>query len=132
MAKAYELAVQVKDGVLWATASGTRSLAAVLGLTRDIMQACAELGVKQALVDVRGLKGQLEPTDSFEVTSRHYPAMRNRRVMTHCAIVDRKGAEANHAFFENVAVNRGLNLRVVTDAEAGLAWLKAAADEAKG
>ena len=124
MAKDYELTVHAKDGILWATLRGTRSMAVVLAASRDIMKACAELKLKKALVDVRGLVGQLEPKDSFDVTSRHYPAMRNRNVITHCAVVDRKGFEANHAFFENVAVNRGLNLRVVTEPAAGLAWLK--------
>ncbi|MGH8688994.1 MAG: hypothetical protein ACREVQ_14925 [Burkholderiales bacterium] len=131
MAKGYLIEVRAKDGIVWAIVRGRRSLDTVLEAGRDIMKACAELNLKKALVDVRGLEGQLEPVDSFEVTSRHYPAMRDRRVITHCAIVDRKGSEANHAFFENVAVNRGLNLRVMTEPEAGLAWLNAADGAAK-
>ena len=115
--------MEQRGGVLWVAATGTRSLATVLAMSKDIMSACAERGIGKVAIDVRQLQGRLPPLDSYEVVNDHFPQMRSTRVITQAAIVDRKEFEANYRFFENLAVNRGFNLRIFSDAEQALSWL---------
>ncbi len=45
-------------------------------------------------------------------------------MITHNAIVDLKEFEHSYIFFENVAVNRGFTLRIFSDTEKAVEWLK--------
>ena len=119
----YELKVEERGEVLWVAATGTRSLETVLAMSKDIMKACAERGFSKVATDVRQLSGKLSAVDSFEVVARHFRAMQNRRVVTQAAIVDLKEFEARHQFFENLAINRGFNIRIFSQPEQALAWL---------
>lgn len=108
---------------MWVTATGTRSLEAVLAMSKDILAAMVESGVKKALVDVRALEGRLGTIDSYELVDQEFQKLRDPVVITCCAIVDRKEFENGYRFFENVAVNRGYALRIFPDPEEALLWL---------
>jgi hypothetical protein len=120
----YTLTIVKKDDVLWATATGTRSLERVMGITRDIFAACAEKNVRKALLDVRGLEGHLTTTAAYDIPNEYFSRIRNRSVMTHAALVDRKESAEYYRFFEDVAVNRGYALRVFSDIGEAAEWLK--------
>jgi len=119
----YDLTFEIKDNILWGTASGTRSLQTVLDITKDIIAACAESRIKKVLLNVCALKGRISTVDAYEIPARHFPAMRDRSTITQVAIVDLKQLEERDKFFENVAVNRGFVLRLFSDTEKALEWL---------
>lgn len=120
----YDLKFEQKDDILWVTATGTRSLQTVLEIARDILASCADSQIKKVLLDVLALKGRLSTLDAYEIPARYLPAMRDRSVITHIAIVDHKQFEESAKFFENVAVNRGFMLRIFSKTGKAVAWLK--------
>jgi len=62
--------------------------------------------------------------ETFAILDQHFPKMRNPSVITHNAIVDLKEFENSYSFFENVAVNRGFALRIFSDPDEAIEWLK--------
>jgi hypothetical protein len=120
----HDLTIEEKGDVLCVTATGTRSMETVLAISKDILAACAEKGVKKVLIDVRKLEGRLHPMDAYKITAEHFPKMRDLSVITQNAIVDLEGFEHSYRFFENVAVNRGFNLRIFSGPDQAMAWLK--------
>ncbi len=121
---AYNLIIEEKDGILWATVTGTRSLEAILGISNDILGACAEKKVSKVLIDVRGLEGRLGTMEAYNIPDQYFPRIRDRSVITHTALVDLKEFKHSYGFFENVAVNRGFNLRIFSDPAEAAEWLK--------
>jgi hypothetical protein len=121
---AYDLRIEVEGDVLWVTATGTRSLQTVLAMSQDIFAACVEKHLKKVLIDVLGLEGRLTTMEAYEVAGKHFWKIRDRSVITHCAIVDLKEFEESYRFFENVAANRGYLLRIFSDTDEAIAWLK--------
>lgn len=122
----YDLTIEKKDDILWVTATGTRSMETVLGMSKDILTACVEKKVKKVLVDVRELEGRLSTIEGYEISNQHFPKMRDSSKITHGAIVDidLKEYEDSYRFFETVAVNRGFMLRIFSDPDQAIAWLK--------
>jgi len=120
----YDLTIEKKDDVLWSTATGTRSLETVLAMSKDILAACTEKKVAKVLIDVRKLEGRLGTIEAYEIVNRHFPKIQDRSVITHCAIVDLKEFEHSYRFFEDVAVNRGFTLRIFSEPDEALEWLK--------
>jgi hypothetical protein len=119
----YNLTIERKDDALLVKVTGKRSVEAVLAMSKDILKACAETGVKRVLVDVRHLEGQLKMMEAYDVVDQHFPKMRDRSIITHAAIVDSREPKGGRSFFETIAVNRGFALRVFTDADKALEWL---------
>lgn len=120
----YHLTIEKKDDVLWVTATGDRSLEAVLAMGREILAALVENKVTKALVDVRALAGRLGTMESYEVVNGHFSEWRDRSVITRCSIVDLEEFEQSYQYFENLAVNRGFALRIFPDIDKALAWLR--------
>ncbi len=120
----YSLTLERKDNVLWAAATGTRSLETVLAISSEILAACVEKKVKRVLIDVRGLEGRLAKKDAYDIPDKHFPEIRDRSVITHAAIIDLKEFEDSYVFFENVAVSRGFRLRIFPEPEEAIEWLE--------
>ncbi len=121
---AYNLKIEVESSVLWVTATGTRSLQTVLAMSQEISAACVERNLKKVLVDVQALEGRLGTLDAYDIPTKHFPKIRNHSIISRCAIVDLKEFENDYRFFENVAVNRGFDLRIFSDVKEAIAWLK--------
>jgi len=119
----YNLTIEKKEDVLWVTSTGNRSLQTVLAMSKDILAACVEKKVKKVLIDVRALEGRLSTVDAYEIPDKHFPKMRDPNVITHCVIIDLKEFEHRYKFFEDVAVNRGFDLRIFSNTGEGLEWL---------
>lgn len=120
----YHLRIEKKGDVLWVTATGARSLETVLAMARDILAACAENKVAKVLTDVRALEGRLASMESYEVVTQHFPEIRDRHVITHNAIVDLKEFAGSYRFFEDLAANRGYALRIFSNPDAAIEWLR--------
>jgi hypothetical protein len=120
----YNLTIEKKRNVLWVTATGTRSLATVLAMSRDILAACVEYKVTKVLTDVRTLGERLSTIEAYKIVDQHFPTIRDRSVITHCAILDLKEFEDSYSFFEDLAVNRDFNLRIFSDPDEAVEWLQ--------
>jgi hypothetical protein len=120
----YELTTTKEGNLLHVKALGTRTFENVVSIIKDILQTCAEQGTHKVLVDVRALEGRLSIADAFEIPTSIFPQMRDRTILQKGAIVDLKEFEKGYKFFENVAVNRGFNIRIFPDIDEAIAWLK--------
>jgi hypothetical protein len=114
-----------KEGeLLHVSAVGTRTFKTVISIIKDILQASAQHGTPKVLVDVRALEGRLSIADAFNIPSSEFPKIRDQSILRKGAIVDLKEFEQGYKFFENVAVNRGFNIRIFSDIDEAIAWLK--------
>jgi hypothetical protein len=92
-------------------------------MSSDILATCVEKKVVKVLLDVRALEGRLPTMDTFDLVDRHFPKIRDRRVITHASIIDLKEFERGYKFLEDLAANRGFNLRIFSDPDDAIAWL---------
>lgn len=120
----YSLSIEKKDDILWVTVKGMRNLQTILAISKDVLVACVEKKVKKVLIDVRALKGRLSITNTYHLADKKFPEMRDRSVITHNAIVDLKEFEDSYKFLELVAQNRGYILRIFSDPDQAMTWLK--------
>jgi len=89
----------------------------------DAMAAAArESGRKRAMIDCRRMKGDLPIAARFEVAE--YSAT-TRDVISKIALISRPDIALPDRFVENVAVNRGVNLRTFVDVGEAERWLLA-------
>lgn len=120
----YDLVFEVQDNFFRVTARGTRSLKSVLAIAKEILAACTEHEISKVLIDVRALEGRLSTVSAFTIPTRHFPKYRDRRIIYQAAIIDLKGFELSHRFFEKAAVSRGFKFRIFSDPDQALFWLK--------
>lgn len=120
----YKLTIKKKKDILWITATGKRTLETVLAITKESVTACVKNKTTKFIIDVCGLEGRLRTLDAYDVPDQHFPKIRDLNVISQCAIIDLKEFEESYRFFENVAVNRGFNLRIFSDPDEAIAWLK--------
>jgi len=113
-----------KDDILFIEARGKRSLQAVLDITEHAFNACKEHGIKKAIVDIQKLEGKLSTLDAYEIPATHYDQYRDRSILEKAAIIDSKEHVQSYTFFENVAVNRGYQIRFFNYVKDALEWLK--------
>jgi acetylglutamate synthase len=119
MAISYTFAVKGKR--LLVTTSGVdENLAEVQAYGMALIEAAAQNDATSALIDERGLIYRLTTVDSFisaEFIATSLPAVAKVAIVTSPANVD------DAAFWETVAVNRGLTLRFFQDMDAAELWL---------
>jgi hypothetical protein len=92
-------------------------------MAKEILEACLKNKTSRVLVDVRGLEGRLSTVDAYEIPTSYFPKLRRPGMLTKAAIVDVKEFKDSYQFFENVAVNRGYNLRMFGDIAEAIEWL---------
>jgi len=119
----YELTLDPKDDFLWVMASGTRSINTVLAIINEIIPACREHNLSIVLIDVRGLDGRLSTINTFTLATRHFPKLRELKVITKAAIIDLMEYELNYRFLETLTRKGGFKLRVFSDHKAAVDWL---------
>ena len=86
-----------------------------------MVEACRQLQIRQALLDCRKMTGEIQILESFMV-AQYGGKMRGFIAKT--ALVGREDQMFPDNFVENVAVNRGVNLKIFTDIEEAKDWLK--------
>jgi hypothetical protein len=85
------------------------------------IRACAEHDRSLVLFDCTGMTGNLSVWDRFQ-TIVYGQKVKGR--VNKLALVGRPGMLLPDRFAETVAVNRGINLKVFTDREKAVEWLK--------
>ena len=85
------------------------------------VQACAEYGQPAVLLDCRKMTGSLSIMDRFQVAVYGQTSIGK---IARLALVRRPDADPPDRFVETVAVNRGINLKLFTDIEQAIEWLR--------
>ena len=86
-----------------------------------MVETCSQLRVFKALLDCRKMTGEIKILESFNVVTY---GGKMRGLLSKLALVGREDQMFPDNFVENVAVNRGINLKLFTDLEGAKDWLK--------
>ncbi|MDJ0834106.1 MAG: STAS/SEC14 domain-containing protein [Gammaproteobacteria bacterium] len=77
-------------------------------------------GWNRLLVDARQIDAKMSLTEDYQFTESHRS---NLPVTIHLAVIHRPEETERFRFIETVAVNRGQNMKIFTDADAAITWL---------
>ena len=86
-----------------------------------MVEACSQSQISSALLDCRNMAGEIQILESFMVAKYGVQMI---GVIARFALVGREDQMFPDNFVENVAVNRGINLKLFTDVEKAIDWLK--------
>jgi len=86
-----------------------------------MVEACSQLQLSKALLDCRSMTGEIQTFNSFAVAKY---GVKMIGIISKTALVGREDQMLPDNFVENVAVNRGVNLKIFTDADEAIDWLK--------
>lgn len=86
-----------------------------------MVETCSQLQVSKALLDCRKMTGEIKILESFNVVTY---GGKMRGLLSKIALVGREDQMLPDNFVENVSVNRGVNLKLFTDVEEAIDWLK--------
>jgi len=118
-------ASEMKDGTLIVTAAGRDENAKeVIDYGRAVIQLARESDAKSVLCDERNLEYAIGTFDTHQAAAQIAALAPNVRV----AIVCRPECLADGKFWEDVAVNRGVEVRVDTDLARAKSWLREGGD----
>jgi len=121
--KSYTLKLAHKPGYVHAVATGKNSVKNMQAYLEDLVRECAARGDRRLLVEERLEGPRLGMVDVFDLVSAI--SDRARGLFEAIAYVDTNAEnDLNAKFGENVAVNRGLRVRVFRKVEEAAEWLK--------
>ena len=86
-----------------------------------MVEARSQFRLPKALLDCRKMTGEIQILESFMVAQY---GGKMRGFLSKTALVGREDQMFPDNFVENVAVNRGVNLKIFTDIEEAIDWLK--------
>jgi hypothetical protein len=123
-----EIRIQPRDEYLYVHLSGTLELVEAKRVSAEFLDASIESGLSNILVDARHVQGYWTTMERFEYASfmvaknlerLQAKNLKNLRI----AYVGSEPILDPERFAETVAVNRGVNIRAMTDIEEALEWL---------
>ena len=86
----------------------------------EAFRALTSRGWKRLLVDARQISTRMSLFDDYEFTKEHQSSL---PLLARVAAIHRHDESERFRFIENVAVNRGHNLKVFTDPGEAIDWL---------
>ena len=86
-----------------------------------MVEACRQDQLPKVLLDCRNMTGEIQLFDSFLVAEY---GVKMLGIISKIALIGREDQMQHDNFVENVAVNRGVNLKIFTDADDAVDWLK--------
>jgi hypothetical protein len=110
-------------GLVCMTASGPLTFADIGQLRAEAMELAKSHGVHKFLSDHRNATLQLSTSDIYKLPSdleQYGVHQKDRLAIVYSESSDRR---EDYQFFETVAMNRGLPVRLFADYDAALAWL---------
>jgi hypothetical protein len=119
----YALNITKEADHLHIEATGTRTPETLMAVARDCVGACKKHGCTRFFLDVQGMTGQLSTIDTYQFATKPLLAL-GRRLGLRAAIIDVGDNIDRLRFFENVAVNIGMDVRVFSNASKALQWLR--------
>ncbi len=88
----------------------------------QMRERCNDTGLRHVLLDCRAISGELSILSRYQVVDYGTVLL---GLVNRIALLVREETLLPDRFVENVAVNRGLNLKVFTESAAAEAWLAA-------
>ena len=114
--------IVLTEDYLLVTLSGAFSTAAAMKSVDALKEVCGKAGsCTKVLFDLRVMTGEMPIFDKYKIGQYGAELLPGT---IRIAMLGREDQIAPDKFFENVAVNRGLTLKVFTDKQEALAWLK--------
>jgi hypothetical protein len=110
---------QIRDGYVRFDVAGSWSLSEIFRLIDLVRKETDAAAVDRALVDLREVPGPIAEMDRFFAGQRVAAVLKNH---IRLAVVAR--AEYINKFGENVAVNRGAQMAVMSSEEHAMTWLE--------
>lgn len=120
----YQVEFIEKPDHLVAVLSGVRTPVTLVEAAAAVAGHCVVTGSTQVLIDVRMMRGELNTLETYDVAGRSIPQQPGVRELGRAAILDHTRNLGRVRFFETVAINRGLTLKVFDDEELAVAWLR--------
>lgn len=115
-----DLEVRAHDAYVEIRFTGSFSLTVARQVVDVMVAAGRKAGSSRLLLDCRAMVGPMSVTDRYEVAE--YGARTIERHVT-IAVLGRPDQILPDRFFENVAVSRGVRLRVFTDEDEAVTWI---------
>jgi hypothetical protein len=109
-----------KEGYLHITFSGAFSLAAAKRSVDVLVETCGKENCNKVLFDCRPMTGDMPIFERYEIAKYGAESLPYRIKV---AMLGREDQVSPDDFFETVAVNRGLILKVFSDMDKAIAWL---------
>ncbi len=119
----YKMSIKKESDFLHINVTGVQSRETVTAIAWDVLEACEENEVSKVLVDVREMTGRLVGLDAYEVSALEFPKLQEKGILKRAAVIDLEENSENSRFFETVAVNRGINIRIFSSADEAVDWL---------
>jgi predicted ATP-grasp superfamily ATP-dependent carboligase len=91
-------------------------------MTNEVAKIAEQSGVKNRLIDVRGMRNTMPVSVNYDLAYTNMDAMQIER-STKVASLQSAG-DTSHEFVCNAIRNSGFNLRIFTDEADAIAWLK--------
>ena len=115
------LRIEEKEGYVYFDYTAEFSEAAGKQCIDAMIEKCRQVQIPRALLDCRKMTGDIPLFKSFMVVlyGRNMSG-----VISQTALVVREDQIFADNFVENVAVNRGINLKIYTDIEEAIDWLQ--------
>jgi hypothetical protein len=118
---AFELRLEPKHDYLHAIVTGDNTREDVFGYLRELLQACQQRQVTRVLIEERLTGPRLGPVDVFDIAAQGSTEAAGS--LTTIAYVDVHAIGDAMKFAENVAVNRGLPVRMFATVAEAEQWL---------
>ena len=116
-----DLEIIQQEGYVRFNYTGEFNLTAGKQCIDAMVEACRRLQLSSALLDCRKMTGEIRTLESFMVADY---GRKMRGFFSKTALVGREDQMLPDNFVENVAVNRGVNLKLFTDIQEAIAWLE--------
>lgn len=121
--KDYFLDFKSKHNYLIVIATGTRTYATVIAITREIFDMALVKNKSKMVVDVRKLKGHLGALDIYNLVKEMFYDLRGKGV-DQTAIVDTPKNPQRDRLLETIARNRGFNFRIFSNLKDAQKWIE--------
>ena len=119
----YQLEIVEKNGYVIAVLAGVRTPETLVAAASETTTFCRDRGHTRLLINLRRMSGGLDTMQTFEVAGHGIPNQKHVRDLVRSAILDHTENIDRIRFFETVAINRGLNVKVFDDKERAIEWL---------
>jgi hypothetical protein len=113
--------IEPKEKYLQVEVSGVFDQAKAKGFIRAILNACQRHELWKIFVDIRKIRGPIPDIARFNLAEF---LAAQQTVPVRMAVFESAGQVSDDGFFENVAVNRGVMVRVSTDLKEVVKWLE--------
>jgi len=118
---AFDLKLEPKDDYLHAVVTGDNTREDVFGYLRELLRVCQQRHVTRLLIEERLTGERLGPVDVFDIASQGSSEAVGS--LSTIAYVDVHAVGDAMKFAEDVAVNRGLRVRIFATVAEAEQWL---------